>query len=210
MPGGNTSAFLDDFIFNQAPGRIRRVEELGRSQQAENERRFASARTFGQDVFNRNTGRTFTDERFNQIFAAEGSRATGDFLADADLLNESLGIRGVGGGVAAQQAGNLRANFLNNLAQVKGNLRLAQIQSDFADSQRNLSAGADFRNFLATPVDETELATTAAAFQGFSELGGILASREAGQDQAKAIKDASEPNFLDYASTFLPVLGLFG
>lgn len=209
MPGGGSAgAFADWFLQDEARLRLGNVERLGREAGGINREREAEARAFGQELFASNTGRTFDEDRFNSIFAAEASRGVGDFLGAQDALSESLGIRGTGGGVAAQQAGNLFSAFQNNLAESKGNLRLAQIQSDFADSQRNLSAGADLRNFLAQPTDETELATQAASFQGFAELGGILANRDAGIEQSRAIRRAGEPDFLDYFSAFAPLASL--
>lgn len=183
-------------LLERAEGNLKNLRIFGDRVGESNRARFADALDFRKSVFDENTGRTFDDDTFNRIFAAQADRVAGDFIGNQDIFSESLGLRGVSGGVAAQAAGNLRQNFLSNLSQVSGNLRVAQLQSDAADANRNLQAGFSLSDFMATPEDETQLAVESAIFQGHSELAGTHAGIAAGDQASRDIRRGQDQAFV--------------
>ena len=161
----------------------------------ENDRRFreASARLTGAVD---NLAPTISDEDFNNLIAQEASRGVGEFEGNLDLVNESIGIRGVSGGVAASLAVDAHAQFQQSLASAKGNVRVAKIQADAADAMRNLNAEFSLGNFLSQDADETRLATIAAFTEGEAGLGGLLAQADSISNANTNAKKARQASLL--------------
>lgn len=168
---------VSGFGISRARGGLRGLVGEGFRVGAENDRRFreASARLTGAVD---NLAPTISDEDFNNLFAQEASRGVGEFEGNLDLINESIGIRGVSGGVAASLAVDAHAQFQQSLASAKGNVRVAKIQADAADAMRNLNAEFSLGNFLSQPADETRLATIAAFAEGEAGLAGLTAQSD--------------------------------
>lgn len=169
----------------------------------ENDRRFAE----GSGVMKDAVGAlkpTFSDQDFRELYANEADRSAADFEDNIGLISESLGIRGVSGGLAADLAMANHAQFQKSLANAKGNLRVAKIQSDAQDAMRNLNASFTLGNFLASPADESRAAGISAFVEGSFSLAGITSQIKA-QNDAK--KQADKAMWMSLGSSVLGAAG---
>lgn len=167
---------------------LRALQEEAFRIRNENDRRFGQASDFMMGQFDANTQQTITEDDINTMFAQQAEMGTSDFLRNNDAISESLGIRGVTGGVAADLAAQSHAQFQQALAQSKGNVRIAKIQSDFQDSMRNLNAAQTLGNFLATGADETGMVGAGVGIETNLAMG----QQQLARGEARAGRKAAE------------------
>ena len=149
------------------------------------------AEGFLQGQFDENTKPTITESDITNLFAQQSDLLAGDFLANNRAISESIGIRGVTGGVAADLAAQSQASFQQALAQSKGNIRIAKMRQDAEDSMRNLNAAFSLGNFLAAPEDETALAGLGAFVEGTTGIASIRAQAKAASEAADAAETSA-------------------
>jgi hypothetical protein len=174
---------------------------------AENDRRYAEGKGIMQQAV-AGLGETFSDEDMRNLYAQEADRSAGDFEENIGLISESLGVRGVSGGIAADLAMANHANFQKNLMQAKGNLRVAKINSDAQDAMRNLNAQFTLGNFTAQGADESRWQALSAFTEGEAGLAGLLAQADAIKNQSKNANKAA--NFSLAGSVLGAAGGLIG
>ena len=190
-PSGMT--YLDMFGFQ--PHLINRGKEAmleqGFELQDENERRYREALTFMQRAYDENTLPTITEDDINTMFAQEAERSTADYQRNIGAVTESLGLRGISGGLAADLAAQAHGDFQRALAQSKGNIRIAKIHADAQDRMRNINAAYALGEFQARGADETGLAVTAEGIGVDMALANLLASGSAANAARNAAREAS-------------------
>ena len=177
---------------------------------AENEASRLRGENFMMDAFKANSGSTFSEDDLNKLFAAQADVGLEQLGGNIGALTNSLGIRGVSGGIGADLAVQAHGDFQRVLAQTKGNLRVAKIQADAADKTRNLGAAFSLGNYIGAPHDETKLFGIEGMFSGLLGLEGLNMQRDAIDAQREATRSASDnAEFGAWTGLFGDILGAF-